>query len=532
MSDPSTGIIRPATPPAPATAAKPAFTAGAATIHAWGLGAVADYWMYSILGQLAFPLTVTFGVDPRVLGWAQALPRLVTAIFDPFIGHASDITHTRWGRRRPWMVAAAVLGAFLSVAAWWISPGWPTWAQYLFLIPMFTLLFAVWDIYDMAHTAMGYELSDDYCQRSKVVAIRSLWFAVAAFGGGFFYLAALTLKNGYDRPEGTCSLLGLFNFYLPQIHIPALFPGNEIASLRFLACLVGVIILIFGLIPVFAFKERFTEANRRRVSIWRAIPATFKNRPFVLLVLMQAMGILGSMTASLVGMLMYYEVLGKDGNFQRTGTLGAMAGTLGLLIAIGGGIVMLFLAAPLTRLVGKRVALMVSYGLTALASMVLPFFMVRGHPELILLQGLIFSLPHIIIGPLEGSVMPDICDLDELHSGERREALYMGVNGFINKILISLCILVGTYALAFAGCDTKLPTQPEEVLTRMRWLAFAPPIVFSILAFVISCFYPLTGKFMAEVRLRLDERRAAVAGIVTENGPTVLSLRDQPGDKK
>ena len=113
------------------------------------------------------------------------------------------------------------------------------------------------------------------------------------------------------------------------------------------------------------------------------------------------------------------------------------------------------------------------------------------------------------------SVMPDICDIDELASGERREGLFSAVMSFVSKIENSICMLMGGYMVAFSGFNTHLAQamvqQPDWVLHRLRWLAFTPFIVFTGLAFVLACFFPITQRTMDEVRRRLDERRTARA---------------------
>ena len=77
------------------------YTAPNSQIFAWGIGALACHSLIQTFGQAGTIFTMGFGLSPVVVGWAMMLPRLVDAITDPYLGHLSDETHTRWGRRKP-----------------------------------------------------------------------------------------------------------------------------------------------------------------------------------------------------------------------------------------------------------------------------------------------------------------------------------------------------------------------------------------------------------------------------------------------
>jgi GPH family glycoside/pentoside/hexuronide:cation symporter len=167
------------------------YSASSATIHLWASGAIADYWMYAQFAAITLIFTTIFHVKPVYIGIALFFPRIIDGFLDPVMGHLSDITHTRWGRRRPFLVVTAVLGSFLSMALWWASPKWHPAVQAIWVGVGALLLFAMWGTYTMAHSALGYELSDDYNDRSRVFAIKSVYFSLMSVGGGYFYFLAL-----------------------------------------------------------------------------------------------------------------------------------------------------------------------------------------------------------------------------------------------------------------------------------------------------------------------------------------------------
>ena len=450
------------------------FTASNRTIHLWAVGAMADYMLYLSFNALIMPIfTTAFGLSPVLVGWALMLPRITDAIIDPFVGHMSDITHTRWGRRRPFILGAALLGAVVVVSMWWVSRDWPVAAQFVWLLVSSILLFVCYGTFSMTHIALGYELSDDYNNRTKVVAVRTVYFSLASIGGGWAYWLAL-------RP--------VF--------------GNEITGVRWVAGGMAVIVLVAGMVPVLVCRERFPNANRKHVNIWQALRSTLHVRPFVLLLLLRFAQTLGtSLYGAVAFFIGVYSVC--QGDKSKLTFLNGLGGMAGFLMSFA----LVPLAAPICRRLGKRWGIIVGYGAAFLGALVLPVFAQPGHPYVFFSWSLIFLPTTAILTMFMAAVMPDICDLDELNSGERREGLFSAVMSFVSKLENSVIMLIGGYLVTYAGFNAHLAQQPAEVLVKLRLFGFIPNIVFSGVAFAISWFVPLTQEMMDGVRAQLEERR-------------------------
>jgi GPH family glycoside/pentoside/hexuronide:cation symporter len=70
---------------------------------AFGAGHLVNNLFPGALGVFSFFLLTAFGMDPFLAGILGGLPRIYDAIIDPIIGHISDNTISRWGRRRPFI---------------------------------------------------------------------------------------------------------------------------------------------------------------------------------------------------------------------------------------------------------------------------------------------------------------------------------------------------------------------------------------------------------------------------------------------
>ncbi|MEI6569353.1 MAG: MFS transporter, partial [Verrucomicrobiota bacterium] len=85
----------------------------------WGMGGFTDVTIYSGIGGLAQQVWVNArGMDPILFSIASSLPNFLAFISNPIIGHLSDNTRTRWGRRRPWMLAGVLIAALISMVMW------------------------------------------------------------------------------------------------------------------------------------------------------------------------------------------------------------------------------------------------------------------------------------------------------------------------------------------------------------------------------------------------------------------------------
>ena len=128
----------PSTPGPPQTPLK--------TKLSWAAGSFFENVMANAILTMVMPIfNLGFGVNAIWLGWAQSLPRTFDAFFDPLLGHLSDNTRTRWGRRRPWIAASAILATLLYMLLWFASPSWPKEvliAWYAGITAFFFLIFA------------------------------------------------------------------------------------------------------------------------------------------------------------------------------------------------------------------------------------------------------------------------------------------------------------------------------------------------------------------------------------------------------
>jgi GPH family glycoside/pentoside/hexuronide:cation symporter len=458
--------------------------------------------------------TTVFKVSPFWVGVILAAPRLVDGILDPILGHWSDNMHSRWGRRRPFLLASAIVGAILASVLFWMSPEWTQLSKCIFLAFCAITLFTATGTFDMSYTALGYELSEDYADRSRIQAIRSVYAGVMGIVGGYVIWLAENLHTVGDfffgKPPHSwwsswASWRGTFVSQVTDSAGKVTEVANEVLGYRAISGVISITILIAVIFPLVWSKERYTSLVRKaHVNLWTALKATLKCRPFVVILVLNVARGAGTLPRNLFFFIGTYSVCGGS----KAEYTSIMAG-LYALVAYPITVAMWPLANPLTRLIGKRAAFIWGAAVALLLAIGTPFVAVPGNVWGWFAFNLAFFLVTSVLNAPAAGIMPDICDIDELAYGERREGLFTAVISFVNKMEISvMSILTGVF-IAWTGYSADYGThQPQWVLDRMRWMGFTPLIAISAIAFVVACFMPITKEMMDKVRAELDARHA------------------------
>ncbi|MGC3990866.1 MAG: MFS transporter [Chthoniobacteraceae bacterium] len=492
------------------------YTAPAREIWAWGIGALAAHLLIQTYSQAYNIFTLGFGLSPVLVSWCMMLPRILDGITDPIIGHLSDNTHTRWGRRKPYLAIGAVFGALFLSAIWWANPAWNEKVQFAYLLALCILFYIAYGIYAMAWSAVGYELTDDYNERSKVQAVGSFFLALVSLSAGWMYWLALrncfhdgiitTVNNlfsaGFDYSKLSATLAHAFQDTVKG-------SSSEVWGMRWIAAGVGVLIIFSALVAARGCRERFTHTNRKHPPIGAAIKEAFRNKPFVIIQMVymfqtfaQRLGVVGF----LVFIGTYYVCEGDKGLATKVIGWGT---TIGTVLVFG----LLPLMKPISKWIGKKGALLAGTSILMVVALLQPFTLRPGHPWLLLVPQLIFTLLTPFCFTLINAIVPDVCDLDELQSGRRREGLFAAVMGLLTKMAISLSTLLMGYLLLWFGLGAKSSgALSPEMLHRLNWVPVLLNIFFNLGALVCTLVFPMNEASAAEVRRQLDERRLAKAG--------------------
>lgn len=457
-----------------------------ATKLGYGLGNVAVMIGKQAPKQLSLPIyNVALGVNPAHVGTVLALSRVWDAVTDPLVGYWSDRLSSRWGRRRPFLLAGSFLTA-LFFAAMWLVPRDLDAAGYLawFVVSSFLFYLAL-TIYSVPWYAMGYEIAPNYDERTRLMAFPSFFGPIAQIGVGWLY--ALTQ-------------LSLFS--------------DTMQGVRWVGIGAGLCLLLFGLIPVFLVKERFTDSPLRGATtrttpsaapgFWDGLVAAANNRPFLQLTSAFTLIVIGTSMVNGMGFYVHAFYL-FDGDTQATGIFNGWQATVMFISAAACAP----LAARLSVRFGKKEVFLLGLAWGVARMGLLWFLLNPAIPYLALVNSVLFGFDNAIIFMLCHAMIADICDLDEWNHGLRREGLFGALYAWVFKTGIALSFAISGYLLVVIGFDRDLGgNQAAETLFFMKACYVGIPAGAFLLAFLILCRFPLSREVAEELRRKLAARRS------------------------
>jgi GPH family glycoside/pentoside/hexuronide:cation symporter len=428
---------------------------------------------------------VLLGLSPALLSTVAIIFRLWDAFIDPFIGMKSDNTRSRWGRRKPYVFVGAILTGLWFPMLWIVGPDWSPNAIVAWFIFASLLLATFQSIWGVPYQSMLLEMTPDYRERTSITAFRTFFQKIGGLGIAWvFFLTQLPIfVDAAGKPD---MLLGI----------------------RVISVIGGVLIIVFGLLPVLFVKERFyeTASHQPKVPMMESIRLTAKNRPFLILCAFTLLMSIGtSVVAALTFYINLYHIFGGD--LVRAGALTGLYGTVSMI----SGLLGIPMFQWISNRIGKTKALGISMAVVLFGSFVTWWTMTPENPYLSLISGVLNSPGWTGVWMLIPSMLADVADHDELQTSERREGSFAAIFSWLHKLSATLGYGLSGPVVVLAGFQAGLKTMPPpEVLLNMRLYYAFLPALFLVPAIILLMRYPLSPKAMIDIREQLEARRGKV----------------------
>jgi Na+/melibiose symporter-like transporter len=125
-----------------------------------------------------FVYSSVFGLPAWMAGMALNLILVADAITDPLVGYSSDRLRSKWGRRHPFMYAAAIPVAFTFYFLWTPPADLTDWQLFSYLLICATIIRVFITFYEVPSVALGPELTSNYVERTSLMSYRYFfgWF--------------------------------------------------------------------------------------------------------------------------------------------------------------------------------------------------------------------------------------------------------------------------------------------------------------------------------------------------------------------
>ncbi|NDV61487.1 MFS transporter [Puniceicoccales bacterium CK1056] len=455
-----------------------------------GMGGMTMFHGNTTVKATAMPFfNMILGVNPALLGLALAIPRIWDAFTDPIMGRISDRFHSRWGRRRPFIVLGAILMSLSFGMIWMVPTTWSEGGIMAWFLIASLIFYTCFTIFAVPFTSMTYELTPNYNERTTVMGYVTLWTKVSEF-----------TYQGLIPVAGMLVAWGLF--------------GTQVNSIRAVMWGVAILmILVFGMMPGIFGRERYYKVKVKeeahlvkRIGFWKTVGQTFSNRAFAVLISLTLLQIIAGFFGSTLDyyLLVYYMF---DGDIV-TGSLWKWYLSMAYAVCGFGGIpVILWLSKRTSKLITLRIV----YCLVIFNGIVRWFVYNPGNHHFIFVDAIFGSLYWIAVGTVMQSMMADICDDDEFKHNERREGMFAAVFGWVTKAAVSAAMLIGGVSLVMVGFDSELGgNQTASTFLGMRLVMVLGGMIPNATALALLTLYPITKAKAEETRRQLEERRGKV----------------------
>jgi GPH family glycoside/pentoside/hexuronide:cation symporter len=407
------------------------------------------------------------------------------------MGFISDNTKSVWGRRRQYVFFGALIMGISFIIMWQLYRENSVNYNFIFFLIFSTVFYFGLSIFSVPYVAMGYEMSEDFHERTQIMAI-SQWIGQWAWVIAPWFWVVM-----YD---------------------PKWFPNADTAT-RTLAFWVGISCMILAMMPAIFIKSKSTiHDHTLKPLTYKTIGGSlkeilisfkeaFSNKPFKKLciatfLIFNAFNTVAGFTFFIV---VYYLF---NGDAAAAGIWPTLFGCIGALATT-------FMVIPIVAWISKKMekkrAFLICQGISIFGYILLWFLFIPGKPYMFL-----FALPFFSFGigslfTLMMSMTADVCDMDELESGKRREGIFGAIYWWMVKFGFAIAGLLTGLIMSLVGFKAGAETQAEGAVTGLRIFFSGIPILGTLTAMWVMRNYDLTEAKARSIKKEIDARKAALS---------------------
>ena len=438
---------------------------------AYGFGSVAfgvkingfDYFFLIFYSQV-------MGVSAYLVSLALMIALMVDALSDPLIGYLSDNTRSRWGRRHPFMYAAAIPAAVAYYFVWNPPAGLEGDALFPYIVTIAILVRTLITVYEIPSSSLVAEISDDYDERTSMLSYRYFfgWTGgtlMGAFATIFILVPTATVQNGMFNVEG----------------------HGQVGAIAAMSIFLAIMISALGTHKMIPDLKPPPPARKLSLMlIYREVFETLASRSFLALFLAALFGAVASGVSTTLSF--YFSTFFWGFSAEQIGLI-SLSVVISALMAF-------FISPVISRRLGKKRGA-ITIGLMA--------FTVAPAPILLRLLGLmpensdpmLFPLVLSIIvvdvaliiayQTLSSSMIADLVEEAEIKTQRRSEGVFFASVTFVRKVTQGIGAAVAGVLLTVSQFPAgATPDQvPEAVLTTFGWLYV--PVIFGLWMIMIAC---------------------------------------------
>ncbi len=414
----------------------------------------------AITTYILFYYIDTLGLDPLLAGVGLSIWAVWNAINDILFGYISDRTRTRFGRRIPFILIGGIPLAIISYLIWTppytasLENGIPL---LIYMTVMLLLFDTFYTLVILPWTALFVEQFSTHEERTEVSSYRQIFSVIGVIMG-----TALPpiIYTTYGFP-----MLGIF---------------------------LGILTGIFVYVSIIGIHERSEFLADEPLDTFSALKSTFVNKSFLTYVIGWFM--IESVIIIILSSMAFYTKYALHLSEEMTSVV--------FLLAFLSALVFIIVWRFITNRVGSRIAMITG---SIVFGVELIFFLFIQDLQQLMILAIFLGAGIAPIMLLPDILIAEVIDEDEVKTGVRREGMYFGANAFIIRLATVVQAIVIGAILTIFGYDPNLSVQPSSVAIGLRILIGLIPLLFIFLAVLAYIKYPIHGKYLEELRMKLEE---------------------------
>ncbi len=436
----------------------------------WGIGGLGSYTILSTSSLLVlFFMSTVLGVDPGLAGAAMLVAKLFDMALNPIVGSLSDHTRSRWGRRRPYLLAGGVISAVALVTLFNLPVFATQWLTLTATIAVLMLLATGYTLFNVPYLSMAAEMTENFHERTVLMSYRVFFVSLATIASTVLAPAIIEAAGGGRAGFAAMSWM----------------VGG--------VCLAAIIACFVGTAPA-----RFTQPTTVRVGFLRQARLVLANQPFRVFIGAKFLQMIG-LSASTVALPFLITIALDRGGYGLAAF--GLAGTVGTICSMP-------VWVRLSGRFGKRNVYIAAIVVFAIAKLSWVFATPHEAYAVFVLRALLTGLSAGGIMLLGTSLLPDCAEYDYRLTGMRREGLYSGFYSFAEKTAFAIGPLATGAVLQASGfvksVGGAVAAQPDSAITAIYIAAAVVPAVAPLLSIGFLIHYRLTPETLAAMPVPSD----------------------------
>ncbi len=454
----------------------------------YAVGYLPDSIMNNMYGMLILMVyNIELGLAAAAVGSVGTISRLVEAFIDPFFGNLSDNTKSRWGRRRPYMLAGCLLGGLLTLALWMPPAGLSHAALWWYLMVVAVLYYVAYAIYSVPFMALGLSLATEAKDRDSLMGWR------VAANNLVLMVAPVVPILIYNKTMGSTPLESLSRI------------GIVLAACTIAA---GVAATIFvteraETPDVSKIKGDVAQDHHGLIDGFKCV---VKNKPFLITTGIVSFTIIGLVVGTMFPFYMNLTTVFTEGTEdlrkEAASKVGAICGFASALL----GLLYAPQVANVAAKFGRKPTLYLSLGTMIAAFLASPWLFTKQYPYLQVVFNIVIALGVTGIWVLTLPMLAEACDLDEIENGSRREGVFTAMYNWGIKVAIAACGLIGGILIDLSHFDAKLPVQTPDTISTLTMAFALSPVIFLAICIYLTWIFPLSPE---KIRMMREQKERA-----------------------